>query len=482
MLSITVRFLHGTLRAGSPDDTVMAGGEPVGEWPPSPARLFSAFVAADGTGERCSVTAGDELAVLEQLGSPKVFADEWEQLCSSALRARYVVRDSTDSNMVHNYPARTSREVRPGVKLSPNHPEVVYVWDHDVDDEVFGALARRAARIGYLGCSDSPVQVVVGRHGPPDYLTEWRPGATGGLPLPVPYPGFLDALDDAFARWSGGEAMRRSWIPTRRAVYGTEPTQSTASPSVIWLTLDRAIHGRKALLVSETLRAAVLDHVDRLLRSPEQPGGSGAAPVPWQLHGHSIPDDVRPPYQIARFLPLANVGYRHSDGRIRGAAVWLPPACPPELVQAVRTALLARIRRLVAPGLDVGVDPTRATASLLWSANPRRWIGPARRWFSATPVVVERGRRRGPTLEDVRSWFSHAGHPEPVWARISPVPTKPGVVRLGGREVHRRGKDRHPFYWLDVVFEQPVEGPLCVGRSRSFGMGLFAPEMRKGQS
>jgi CRISPR-associated protein Csb2 len=46
MLAITVTLLHGTIRAGSPDDTILAGGEPTGEWPPSPARLFSALVAA----------------------------------------------------------------------------------------------------------------------------------------------------------------------------------------------------------------------------------------------------------------------------------------------------------------------------------------------------------------------------------------------------------------------------------------------------
>ena len=61
MLTVTVRLLHGTIRAGTPDDTVLAGGDPVGEWPPSPARLYSALVAADRTGPRCTGTTGEEL-------------------------------------------------------------------------------------------------------------------------------------------------------------------------------------------------------------------------------------------------------------------------------------------------------------------------------------------------------------------------------------------------------------------------------------
>jgi CRISPR-associated protein Csb2 len=30
-------------------------------------------------------------------------------------------------------------------------------------------------------------------------------------------------------------------------------------------------------------------------------------------------------------------------------------------------------------------------------------------------------------------------------------------------------------YWLELRFEQPIMGPLRVGHSASFGLGLFAP-------
>ena len=47
MLAIAVEFLHGTFR-GDPDGTANTGRLQRGEWPPSPARLLAALVAADG--------------------------------------------------------------------------------------------------------------------------------------------------------------------------------------------------------------------------------------------------------------------------------------------------------------------------------------------------------------------------------------------------------------------------------------------------
>ena len=60
MISISVELLHGTFR-GDPDGSANTGRLSRGEWPPSPARLFAALVAADGTGEACQVTDGAEL-------------------------------------------------------------------------------------------------------------------------------------------------------------------------------------------------------------------------------------------------------------------------------------------------------------------------------------------------------------------------------------------------------------------------------------
>jgi CRISPR-associated protein Csb2 len=472
MLAISVELLHGTIRAGSPDDTVMAGGVPEGEWPPSPARLFSTLVAADGTRDRCRVTTGEELRALERAAPPRILATD--ELLDMTLNSRFVVRDAAAAGMVQNYPARNAAEVRPGVKASPREPVVVYVWDElELSEQQLDALRRRAARVGYLGCADSPVRVTVATTSPRDDLPVWVPGAIAGVSLPVPYDGFLDALDAAFDEWRSGRPMRRSWIPTQRARYALPArndrshAEEPESGTTLWLEFDRRVAAGRALLVNETLRSALLEHTDRLY--DDGPAGRRA---PWQLHGHAVPDGAAP-YQLARFFSLANVGHRHSDGAIHGAAVWLPPGMDPESLAAIRHAA-GRLSELRAPGLHVRLS-FRLGEGGKWSTRPTRWVGPSRCWFAVTPVVAERGRRGGPTLADVRAWFTHAGFPEPVRATVSPVPTRTGVPRLRPSEVHRAGKDRHPFYWIEVEFDDPVNGPVCVGRSRSLGMGLLAP-------
>lgn len=467
MLTIAATFLHGTVRAGSPHDIVMAGGRPEPEWPPSPARLFSALVAADGTRGRCRVTYGSELSALEALPPPRIYAEASPQ--RTDLRPRFVVQDSTVANVMQEYPARTGAEVRPGVRLSLATPVVTWVWEGSLEDQHREALARRAARVGYLGCSDSPVRLDIGVPAPTD-LPQWRPGSATGVSLPVPYPGFTRALDHAYDAWTSGDAMRRALVPTRWERYAWDEHRDPAQRAqLVWLELDRPVAGRRALQLTTALRDALLAYADR-----GGDGGEVGRRAPWQLHGHDVPDGVERPYQLVRFLPLLNVGHERSDGTIHGLGIWLPPGSPDELIEMVRSAVHSGIRRVYAPGVVRNVAPRQGT-SRKWATHPARWIGPSAKWFSVTPVVVERGNRRGPSRADVQAWFENAGHPQPGRVRVSPVPTRRGVPRLNGREVHRAGKDRHPFVWVEVEFDEPVEGPLCVGRSRSLGMGLLAP-------
>jgi CRISPR-associated protein Csb2 len=474
MLSITVTLLHGTIRAGSPDDTTHAGTDPVGEWPPSPARLFSALVAADGTGSRCTKTSGEELCWLEGLDPPSIHASALEPVVQPPLLPRFVVVDETSDGAVQEYPARKATEVRPGVRLSPRECCITYHWANATpSDQHLTALRYRAARVGYLGCSDSPVRVTVHEGEPATPADSWVPDGSAAFTLPVPYPGFLDALDRAFAAWLDGGAMNRSWIPTRRARYRAPATvESTlCSPNVvIWLRFARSVSGRSLLRVTSTLRAAVIDHVQRLLGDDE---------VPTVLHGHR-PDNEHGPQ--ADFIGLPDVGHVHATGRLFGAAISLPEATDPALVERVRAALFLLARE----GL-VLQDRQRVELSVFggelhpWAANPRRWAGPARRWTSVTPVVHERWTRRGPDRAEVRRWCEHVGLQANDDDLVSSVevarrPWVPGGIDLPPALVFRVGRERWPYSHMRLTFARRVEGPLVLGRGRQLGFGLFAPD------
>jgi CRISPR-associated protein Csb2 len=470
MFAVTVTLLHGTFHGGSPDDTVSAGRQATGEWPPSPARLFCALVAAEGTRARCQLTSGEELSWLENQPAPDIYASPPEDVLVSRLRDRYVVVDAAAEGAVQDYPARQARLVRRGVRQSPQDPRITYAWPEvKPSPGQLAALRVRAARVGYLGCADTPVMVVVSDHLPDDLGALWRVGRSSSITLPVPYPGFLQALDDSYDAWVGGAKVRRSWIRTQRVGYlpagNAVSTPRPERPSVIWLRLDRAVGGGKLLAVTDTLRQAVLDHVQRLL-----PGGE----VPDVLHGHR-PHGAEGPQ--AWFLALPDVGHSRADGRLLGAAVWLPPSTDPDLVQAVRTAV-ARLcgERLVAPGrfdLELSVFGGERRP---WAANPRRWTRLARRWVTATPIVHERWTKHGPGLAEIMRWCRHAYVPTPVVdAHLTRFPALPGALDLHPSQVTRSGRERRPYSHAVIEFAEPVEGPVVIGRSRQLGLGLMAP-------
>lgn len=476
MLAVTVEFLHGSVRASAADDIALAGETAAsGEWPPSPARLFAAFVAADGTGPRCHVTDGSELVELEGAGAPKIYADPTDRVLASPLRGRFVVADelyvnpqTRQTGAVQEYVGRTAALVRPGTRLAPETPRVIYVWPElDLSAEHYKALSARAARIGYVGCADSPMRVTVHRVMPSDApdAAGWEPDRTGTVALPVPYPGLIDELDAAFARWEAGEQIRKAWLQSKRTWYRLPGPRHVAAdaPTVLWLRVTPAVSGRRVLAVTQTLRRAVLDLYQRFVAKDGD--------LPFVLHGHGFTEAS---YQHAHWLALPDIGGAYSRGRIYGCAIWLPPGTPPDVVEGVRTSIW-HLKELVGQGLELRIEP-HAGQEKPWATNPARWTGPSRRWVSAFPVVHERWQKSGPDLGEIARWCEHAGvTTPPVAFRMSRVPLMSGAVSLAPIEVHRRDGERRPYCHLEIEFAEQVTGPIALGRARQFGLGLMAP-------
>ena len=478
MLAISVRLLHGTFRADS-EDVAITGQRPRGEWPPSPARLFSALVAGDGTGERCHVTDEEGLRELERAAPPAIYADTRADVAASGLRDRYVVVDKSAEGTVQEYPGRTSRPVRPGTRLSPKDTRILYLWeDLSLTDSAMQGLTARAARVGYLGCADSPVSIRLETSVPLDMHLDkaWVPDASGRESLPVPYLGFLDVLDAAYGRFTSGELVRRSWLASRRARYrapdeGRPDGEADRAPTVMWFHLEPAIPGRKVLAVTETLRAAVLRNYERFVAgSPER--------VPQVLHGHGFDGTG---YHHACWLALPDVGHTWSKGRIHGAAVWLPPDTPEDVIEGVMIAL-RHTPELGREGYFRARLRPYSRESRPLAVRPDRWKRRARVWSSSFPVVHEQWEAGGPNLATAALWCQHAGLPEPVAFRSARVPLLPGAVSLMPHETHRKGREFRPYSHVELTFEEPVTGPVVVGRARQFGLGLMAPVLPQGET
>jgi CRISPR-associated protein Csb2 len=468
MLTVSVELVHGLMRASTADDTALTGDGSIAEWPPSPARLFSALVAAAGTGDRPPADVGVLGLDLLSTAAPAIYASSLSEVAVSDVRDRFVVVDERAEGSVQNYPARKAQKIAPGSRVCPRSPHVVYEWPEvSATPGELAALRYRAARVPYLGCSDSPAIVTVSAESPPTDLPRWEPNEAGSMVLPVPDEGFLDRLDVHFQRWSQGAPVRRSWLATELRRY-CDPDEVAArnsgQPFTVWLRFGRPISGRRLVLVAETLRAAVLSHVDRLV--------GGRDHVPEVVHGHL---SVRGPGSHgARWLPLPTVGSEHADGRIRGACIWLPATATSAERELVRQAATC-VDELILPGVFATPVSVFDGTTRPWTSHPKRWSGPARRWATATPAVHDRHSRHGLTLEQVARWCEHAGLPEPVWFRSSPAPLLDGSLMVTTADLGRPGRLAGPRSFVELEFALPVNGPVVIGRGRGFGLGICSP-------
>ena len=464
MLAISVELLHGTFR-GDPDGTAVTGDLARHEWPPSPARLFAAFVASDGTRQASRVTDGQELLWLERLPPPVIHAERKPSY--QTLEPRFVVdqKSGPAKRTHHEYVAREGVIYRPGIRVVPRHPSVLYRWDTVTPDEgILAALRRRAARIGYLGTSDSPVRVRIATKMPcGSPLEMFVPDPEGDLRISVTQEGDIQSLDRMYDAWrERGASVTRSQFPAllHRATYRSPGDRDEADPGkvVAWLRLRPSISGRRISALTALFKEAVLDRHQSLHGEP-----------PALLHGHGF---ARAGYDLARYLALPDAGYPHSRGRIHGLALWLPPGSDLRERRQARDAAFA-IDALVGRGIEVSVEPRHGDEKRPWAANPQRWERRSATWATAFPVIHE--RRGVPNLSEAARWCRHAGLPAPITFRSMRTPLLPGAVDLAPVDVNRPGRPALPYSHAEFRFAEPIAGPVVVGAGRQRGFGLCVP-------
>jgi len=424
------------------------------------------MIAADGTGDRCRVTDGSELEFLECLEPPVILADPSPH--HEKLQTRYVVLQTGKAakGTHQEYVARASVPVHPGVRVSPKSPQVLYVYDVDVPPAILEALQRRAARIGYVGAADSPVRVRVSSREPDGDRDDERfvPHPDGDVPISVPRAGHTRLWDSFYESWCArGVDVARSHNPALRhqVTYrspGSPVDEVGLGAVVVWLQLRTPISGRRITALTSLFKRSVLAQHERIYGEP--------AAV---LHGHG---HAQRGYELARYLALPDAGFTHSRGRIHGLALWLPAESDPETVRRAQTAARS-IRRLRGGGLDVEIHPW-AGEKRPWAANPGRWTRDgSTRWATAFPAIHE---RHGPlTLAEVSRWCAHAGLPEPLAFRADRHPLVHGAVDLVPAEVHRSNRPGRPYSHIELVFGEPLKGPVVIGAGRQRGFGLCVP-------
>lgn len=475
----------------------------IGDWPPSPARLFQALVAGAACGHKLAELDKTALVWLESLPAPVI--------ASPIVRAQrgftnFVPNNDLDS--VGGDPTRVG-EIRAGKIIRPllfgSEAPLLYAWTFVPDAEAEAharsicIIAERLFQLGRgvdmawaSGEILEPAEIET-RLAAADGVIH-RPGGTIGRSLLCPMQGSFESLAARFhgtrSRFSRAGKQQLFTQPRKArfamVIYDSPPQlelldlrqPAPDAPFSPWaLTkaiglVERARDGAAARL-REALPGKA-GEIDRVFIGRESTEADKAARI--------------------RIIPLPSIGHRHADHAIRRVAIEIPPNCP------LRTEDIS----WSFSGLDLETDhQTGEVLRILTPATDHsmlRYFGfddDCRAWRSATPVALPVSRRRidpahicdraeqkdaterldeeAKARSAVRQALRHAGIDAPVESiRVQREPWEAKGARAEDFATPPRfPKER--LWHVQIAFTKAVRGPLVLGDGRYLGLGLLAP-------
>lgn len=481
-----------------------------GDWPPCPARLFQALVAAAGIGGRLD-NAREALRWLETLPAPLIGAPH-------AQRGQRVMfyMPNNDLDAVGGDPRRLA-EIRTAKKYF--HPRIFepdipffYAWEDltEADGVHAKTICDLAEHVYQLGrgldmawawgeiLDDRELDARLAEY--PGRI--YRPStAAGGKELECPYPGALAAVERRYQAFRRRFRVRPAGTsvaftfekppprPTfRRVAYDSPPVRllyelrrDTRGAELAAWPLERTVR------LVETVRDLAASKLKQVL----QPKAGDIDSIFGLARDAAEADKAR----RIRVVPLPSIGHPHADQAIRRLLVEIPPDCP-----------LARDDIAWAfSGLDV-VDGT--TGEILCVLIASDELGMLRHygiafgdksndekeardgisiWHTVTPMALPverlRGRKNGTERLDNERSVAAAVMQALRHAAISAKPTAIRVQREpfdanGTRAERFASGTRFPaarLWHVEITFGCRILGPLLAGDGRYLGLGLMKP-------
>jgi len=527
VLTLRLEFLTGRYCASSPTNRNEA------EWPPHPARIYSALVAAHHDGE--AAPAGREaLQWLEAQGAPalhfaqlspdeleirdvldnyvpvndkalsdaatlktawaRVFdakTDKQRSAATKKLSTAYEkagarqnsLSKSALGDLQHVLPDTRTRQARTFPTVVPNDPVVWLSWKVDAPQVHIAALEQLSRTLSRVGHSSSLVTASWTSSPPPSEPT-LLPSADGAETLRWVERGQLEALEELHAREPFGEQRVMPYVATRYALASEEQEPVSSIFGVEMLAFRRVsgprLSAQHVESLAEAVRGALMHHA--------------ADPVAPMVSGHHHDASVHGDHLSVVGLP--NIGQPHANGELLGFALAVPrSACAADI-----GALYGAIASWEAAGLELRLGrlgvwklEREVSPSKLRTLRPRTWTRPSRRWVTATPVLLDRnpGPLGAGSLEKqqkahhrVRELLCSAcvriGLAEPVAIEFSREPFLRGAPhsKVFRPPSNRRG--HRPRLHVALQFEEQIEGPVLLGAGRYRGLGLFRPMPERG--
>ncbi|MHB8898922.1 MAG: type I-G CRISPR-associated protein Csb2 [Thermoguttaceae bacterium] len=504
-----------------------------GEWPPSPWRLLRALAArwfqyARETGDQDEV-ARDEL--LQQLASqPPAFclpAFTWrgEPALHQYQKIEVAWTDASAKAAAYKKP-KTTLAVDVFRALSPAEC-VIWIWDTiDLSPQLTDLLKELLKRILYFGRAETHCRFAVGSTPTQDLVRcELSSTSKTDSPVLVATPGEKLALDSLLASTDAPLLKGRQIPPGTVWNYARVPqvphvrvlpSRKSKLPvdlQVIQFALGGRVYPEQAhwVRVIEKFRGCVLKHAARIVSQGEyasyrdlpadlrdrlkllsgKDGGDRAC----QGHQHAYfflyPDEIGNPTRLIAYRRVAFDST--SDQHFEVEAIL---AASREAIFWQRGSPDWSLRLVPLPFETPA--PTCCRLDAPWSAV----------WGSATPFVPPNRRRfrengrlraretavallRKALSETLIAKASKASviavqaidkEGYPFASRLDQDPPEPNWVTIHETrsERHERLQSRarpvRPGFRFRVEFSQPICGPILVGHSCHFGLGLFVPE------
>lgn len=435
------------------------------EWPPSPRRLFLAFVAAlHQNSGRVEFHRGDKaLKFFEKFGPPKIYAHR----CKGCEYTIFVPNNDGDvisKAYAEGKEPKDEKTMTTGKTMKPYITETAtYVWEipHEEPDSI-ETLCELAKEIPVLGWGIDPVAV----HGSVRESPHAADGQCyvideqGSERIEVPAEGLLEDARRHHGEFESRVSGDSFYKPSPIRKYHTQRYRThTPSPDIYVFRIFDAAGNRGALTSSQIPLA-----VEQLYRMKNEYNGNS------MLHADAV------------VMPTLG---QHSDGIVRRIAFLISHKTD----EGVRDRFLSHVS-----GQFVKIGDVEYQIRLEDSNDPvqKMYKGWSRRWCSVTPVDLNVGKEQNVAKDktaadkasrvrahrELRSDVAEAAiaalgkdgitgdvafvdsRKEPYWN---------GLPRATGRTAH-----------LEIEFKAARKGAFIIGKNKKGGFGLFAPsEMPK---
>lgn len=495
-LLITVRFHDGRYHGA-------------GDWPPSPARLFQALVAAAAL-PGLDADRRNALRWLESLSAPTIAAPAAHSGQNVNLFVPNNDLDAKGGDIRRIAEIRSAtKRIRP--RLFDTALPLRYIWRFDGDESQAKCICDIAGGLYQLGRGVDmawAIGEVLDEARAEEQLSDYpgviyRPSLRGkGLALDCPDDGSLASLEtrhkanaQRFTRVNGRIQFSNAPKPRFRAVAYNSPatrllfelrrTTAPGAPFAPWPL-------KNAATLVQTLRDGACARLEQHFN------GSGV--VEKVLIGRNATDADK--ILRIRIIPLPSIGHVHSDPGIRRVLVEVPPDCP---IRSDDVAWGFASLEVTASVLDEETGEILSSPVDLVKADDDAMLAHygvseecgARLWRSVTPLVLpedakrrridptnrreqakggkERADEQSRACHAVIQALRHAGLREKVVGlRAQREPFHPKGERV---ETFAAGTrfSKHQLWHVEIEFAEVVSGPLLLGNGRYCGLGLMAP-------